>query len=125
MMTSMTVPVEFTDPVNSRILEISEDRVQGFQRDPLGEISRLSGVPMETVIERIRAMMQAGNIRRVRQTLLATNLANGALVAWEVPDDKLNSAFDCMSPARPFSGHVVTRSTDTATPGSASNSGRH
>jgi DNA-binding Lrp family transcriptional regulator len=119
MMTSMTVPVEFTDPINAKILEISEDRVQGFQRDPLGEISRLSGVPVETVIERIRAMMQAGNIRRVRQTLLATNLANGALVAWEVSDDKLNAAFDWMFQRDPFSGHVVTRSTDTATPGSS------
>ena len=84
-MSSTTVPVEFTDPINVRILEVSEDRIQGFQRDPLGEIARLSGVPLDTVIERIRAMLVAGNIRRVRQTLLATNLAQGALVAWEVP----------------------------------------
>jgi hypothetical protein len=41
------------------------------------------------VIERIRAMLEAGTIRRVRQTLLATNLAQGALVAWQVPPDKL------------------------------------
>ena len=27
-------------------------------------------------------MLRAGTIRRVRQTLLATNLAQGALVAW-------------------------------------------
>ena len=78
----MTVPVEFTDPINTKILAVSEDQVQGFQRDPLGEISRLSGVETPVVIERIQAMMRAGNIRRVRQTLLATNLAQGALVAW-------------------------------------------
>ena len=115
----MTVPVEFTDPINAKILSVSEDCIQGFQPDPLGEISRLSGVPVETVIERIRAMIVAGNIRRVRQTLLATNLANGALVAWEVPEDKLNAAFDYMFQQDPFSGHVVTRSTDVATPGSS------
>src|SRR5882672_7932845 len=118
-MSSMTVPVEFTDPINAKILAVSEDQVQGFQRDPLGEIARLSGVEVPVVIERIQGMMRAGNIRRVRQTLLATNLAQGALVAWQVPEAKLNSAFDWMFQRDPFSGHVVTRSTDAATPGSS------
>ena len=117
-MSSMTVPVEFTDPINTKILEVSEDKVQGFQRDPLGEISRLSGVELPVVIERIQAMQRAGNIRRVRQTLLATNLAQGALVAWQVPEARLNAAFDWMFQQDPFSGHVVTRSTDAATQGS-------
>src|SRR6266508_1082523 len=117
-MSSMTLPVEFSDPINARILEVSEDRVQGFQRDPLGEIARLSGVELPVVIERIHAMLRAGNIRRVRQTLLATNLAQGALVAWQVPESRLNAAFDWMFQQDPFSGHVVTRSTDAATPGS-------
>ncbi len=117
-MSSTTVPVEFTDPINAQILAVSEDRIQGFQRDPLGEIARLSGVELPIVTERIQAMLRAGNIRRVRQTLLATNLANGALVAWEVPEEKLNAAFDWMFQQDPFSGHVVTRSTDAATPGS-------
>ncbi|MDB6124598.1 MAG: Lrp/AsnC family transcriptional regulator [Pedosphaera sp.] len=113
-----TVPVNFTDPINAKILAISEDRIQGFQRDPLGEISRLSGVELPLVIERIQAMVSAGTIRRVRQTLLATNLAQGSLVAWQVPQNKLDSAFDYMFQQDPFSGHVVTRSTDAATPGS-------
>lgn len=117
-MSSITVPVEFTDPINAKILEVSEDRIQGFQRDPLGEISRLSGVEVPVIIERIQAMLRAGNIRRVRQTLLATNLAQGALVAWQVPEAKLNAAFDWMFQQDPFSGHVVTRSTDVATQGS-------
>ena len=117
-MSYATVPVEFTDPINAKILAISEDRIQGFQRDPLGEIARLSGVELPLVIERIQAMLRAGNIRRVRQTLLATNLAQGALVAWQVPEAKLNSAFDWMFHQDPFSGHVVTRSTDVATQGS-------
>jgi AsnC-like ligand binding domain len=112
-----TVPVQFSDPVNARILAASEDRVQGFQRDPLGEIARISGVPTATVISRLRAMLQAGNIRRIRQTLLATNLAQGSLVAWRVPEERLTEAFDWMSQQDPFSGHVVTRSTDPSTAG--------
>ena len=117
-MISTTVPVEFSDPVNAKILAESEDRIPGFQRDPLGAIARQSGVELPVVIERIQAMLRAGNIRRVRQTLLATNLAQGALVAWEVPQDRLDAAFDFMFQQDPFSGHVVTRSTDAATPGS-------
>ncbi len=117
-MSSATIPVDFKDATNAQILAVSEDRVQGFQRDPFGEIARLSEVPVETVLERIRAMVEAGTIRRVRQTLLATNLAQGALVAWQVPQEKLDAAFDWMFQRDPFSGHVVTRSTDAATPGS-------
>src|SRR4051812_9417755 len=118
MTPTTTVPVEFADPVNAKILAVSEDRIQGFQRDPLGEISRQSGVELSVVMERIQAMLRAGTIRRVRQTLLATNLAQGALVAWQVPQERLDSAFNFMFEQDPFSGHVVTRSTDAATPGS-------
>src|SRR5437773_4819806 len=113
-----TLPIETSNPLNARILAVSEDRVQGFQRDPLGEIVRQSGVELPVVIERIQAMLRAGTVRRVRQTLLATNLAQGALVAWQVPQEKLDAAFDYMFQQDPFSGHVVTRSTDAATPGS-------
>ncbi|GAB4457017.1 MAG: hypothetical protein OHK0029_15980 [Armatimonadaceae bacterium] len=112
------VPATITDPTNAAILAVSEDQIQGFQPDPLGEIARLSGVPLETVIERIQAMLRAGTIRRVRQTLLATNLAQGALVAWEVPEERLAEAFDFMFQKDPFSGHVVIRSTDRETTGS-------
>jgi len=111
------IPTTTTDPINARILAVSEDRLQGFQRDPLGEISRQSGVALSEVIARIQAMLRAGTIRRVRQTLLATNLAQGALVAWQVPEEKLDAAFDYMFQRDPFSGHVVIRSTDTATAG--------
>ena len=87
MSTAAAIPVEVQDPVNARILAISEDKVQGFQTDPLGVIAQQSGVDLPTVIERIQAMVRAGTIRRVRQTLMATNLAKGALVAWQVPED--------------------------------------
>ncbi len=117
-MSVATIPVEIADPINHRILAIAEDQLQGFQTDPLGEIARQTSLPVETVIERIQAMLRAGVIRRVRQTLLATNLAQGALVAWEVPQERLDAAFDDLFQNDPFSGHVVTRSTDAATPGS-------
>ncbi|HEX5179346.1 MAG TPA: hypothetical protein VFW04_08460 [Gemmatimonadaceae bacterium] len=110
---------EIHDPVNARILAVSEDRVAGFHADPFDEIARLSGVPLGTVLERVRAMLAAGTIRRVRQTLLSTNLAPGALVAWRVPAARLDAAFDFMVRDDPFSGHVVIRSTDTDTEGSA------
>src|SRR5262245_55707713 len=90
------IPTATTDPINSRILSVSEDKIQGFLPDPLGEVARLSGVELPIVIARIRAMLQAGVIRRVRQTVMATNLAPGALVAWQVPEGKLQSAFDWM-----------------------------
>ncbi len=113
-----TIPVEHNEPVNSSILAISEDLIAGFQRHPFHVIAEKSGVPLATVIERIRAMVEAGVVRRVRQTLLSTKLAHGALVAWKVPEDKLNAAFDFMSKEDPFSGHVVIRSTDTEVSGS-------
>jgi hypothetical protein len=113
-----TVPTDITDPVNAQILAVSEDRVQGFLAEPFAEISRLSGVPLPTVLERIRGMLAAGVIRRVRQTMLATNLAPGALVAWKVSPEKLDAAFSYMFREDPFSGHVVIRSTDGETPGS-------
>ncbi|HET7458287.1 MAG TPA: hypothetical protein VFJ74_11605, partial [Gemmatimonadaceae bacterium] len=75
------IPVEITDPTNARILAISEDRIAGFLDDPFAEIARLAELPVDVVLERLRAMLSAGVIRRIRQTLMATNLAPGALVA--------------------------------------------
>jgi DNA-binding Lrp family transcriptional regulator len=112
------LPIEHNDPVNSEILAISEDKIQGFVREPFEEIARRSGVDVDVVMGRIAAMLRAGTIRRVRQTLLATNLADGALVAWKVPDNKIDSAFDWMFQRDPFSGHVVLRSTNTVRAGS-------
>jgi DNA-binding Lrp family transcriptional regulator len=109
---------EHTDSVNSKILAVSEDQIRGFVREPFKEIARLSGTDEGLVLDRIKAMLSAGTIRRVRQTLLATNLAEGALVAWKVPPEKLESAFDFMFRQDPFSGHVVLRSTDAETAGS-------
>jgi hypothetical protein len=110
--------VRIDDPVNAAILAVSEDRIAGFSRDPIGAIAEASGIEAAVVIERIVAMLQAGVIRRVRQTMLATSLAPGALVAWQVPEDRLQSAFDYLFGEDPFSGHVVIRTADSATAGS-------
>ena len=115
---SHIVPVEHSDSVNAQILSISEDLIAGFHRHPFHVIAEKSGVALPVVLERIRAMLEAGVIRRVRQTLLSTKLAHGALVAWKVPEEKLNAAFDFMAKEDPFSGHVVIRSTDTVVSGS-------
>ncbi len=116
---SAETPIAHTDSINAQILAVSEDRIQGFVRDPFGEIAEKAGLDPELVMERIRAMLRGGTIRRVRQTLMATNLAEGALVAWQFPPEKLDEAFDFMFREDPFSGHVVIRSTDAATPGSS------
>lgn len=118
-MTTTAPPIAHTDPVNAQILAVSEDRIQGFVRDPFGDIAAKAGMDVGLVMERIEAMLRAGTIRRVRQTLMATNLAEGALVAWQYPAEKIDEAFDFMFREDPFSGHVVIRSTDAATPGSS------
>lgn len=111
-------PTEVSDPVNARILAVSEDRISGFVTEPFAQIAFSSELAEDLVIERLRAMLAAGVIRRIRQTLMATNLAPGALVAWRVPAEKIDFAFNYMAKDDPFSGHVVIRSTDAETPGS-------
>ena len=118
MTTTAPVPVTIDDATNVAILAISEDQLQGFQRDPFGEIARQSGIELPVVLERIRALLEAGTIRRVRQTMITTSLAQGALAAWQIPEARLTEAFDYMSTQDPFSGHVVIRTTDSATAGS-------
>ncbi len=111
------ISVSHTDPINSQILAISEDKIHGFEREPFQAISERSGVDLPIVTARIRAMLEAGTIRRVRQTLIATNLSTGALVAWKVPPEKIDAAFEFMLGKDPFSGHIVLRSTEAKIPG--------
>src|SRR4051812_15784307 len=117
-MSSSILSTEISDPVNARILAVSEDRVAGFHEDPFVEIARLTDLPVETVIDRLRAMLEAGVVRRIRQTLMATNLAPGPRVAGGFPAERLDPAFDYLDAEDPFSGHVVIRSTDAETQGS-------
>jgi len=116
-MTAASVPTTLDDATNAAILAVSEDQLQGFQPDPFGVIAERTGLPAETVIERVRALLECGTIRRVRQTVQATKLAAGALVAWKVAPERLDDAFDFMVKDDPFSGHVVLRSTDAGAAG--------
>ena len=117
--TAPDVPYSIDDPVNRQILAVSEDRIAGFTRTPMEAIAEQSGIDLDTVIARIASMLRHGTIRRVRQTLLTTSLAPGALIAWQVPPKQLLEAFEYMSKQDPFSGHVVLRTTDKETQGSA------
>jgi DNA-binding Lrp family transcriptional regulator len=118
LFSSPTIPTEVSDPINARILAVSEDRISGFVEEPFAAIGLATDLSEDLVIERLRAMLSAGVVRRIRQTLMATNLAPGALVAWRVDADNLDPAFNYMVKEDPFSGHVVIRSTDAETPGS-------
>ena len=124
----MIMPVEpatidIADPTNARILALSEDKIHGFLPDPLAQIALRSGVDLPTTAARIVTMLRAGTIRRVRQTLMSVNLAHGSLVAWKVPPEKLNAAFDFLWEKDPFSGHIVIRSTDRETPSTGGRGG--
>ncbi len=111
-------PAGVEDELNRRILAVAEDRVAGFHRRPFAAIAAACGLDEALVRERLLAMLQAGTIRRVRQTLLSTSLAEGALIAWRVPEAKLESAYAWMRDKDPFTGHVVLReSEDPAAPG--------
>lgn len=105
----IVTPTSPKDVINRAILEVSEDQIKGFVRNPMAEIAHRSGLDVSIVVERIQSMLAAGVIRRVRQTLLATNLAQGALVAWKIDASKLENAFEFLSKQDPFSGHVVIR----------------
>ena len=106
------IPISPLDPINRSILEVSEDQIHGFVREPVEEIASRSGVPFAIVVERLRAMLGAGMLRRIRQTLAPNNLAHGALIAWEIPRPLIEHAFDYLAQYDPFSGHVVIRSAD-------------
>src|SRR5438046_8972872 len=97
------LPIEHDDPVNARILAISEDKIEGFAREPFEEIARRSGVAVDVVMARIAAMLRAGTMRRVRQSLLATNLAEGAWVASKVHESESDVPFGWMHRPAPVS----------------------
>ncbi len=114
------LPSGVDDALNRRILAVAEDCVTGFHRHPFAVIAAGCGLPEAVVRQRLLAMLQAGTVRRVRQTLLSTSLADGALVAWRVPEGGLEAAYAWLRDRDPFTGHVVLReSEDPAAPGAA------
>lgn len=62
-MSVSSIPVEVANPVNAAVLAASEGRIPGgFLEEPFEEVARLSGIPADTVHERLRAMLEAGTI---------------------------------------------------------------
>ena len=104
-------PMELTE-TDLQILAVAEDRLTGFHMYPFDEIAARCGVPTELVLERLRVLLASGAVRRIRQTLLSTSLADGALVAWRVPGEKLEAAWEWLKENDPFTGHVVLRRCD-------------
>src|SRR2546430_15432759 len=105
------LPVEHNDPINEKILAISEDKIEGFVREPFQEIAERSGVDVDVVMARIAAMLRAGTIRRGRQKFLATNLAAGGPAGWETPQEKKEGAFGFLFLPGPVFGLGVFRCT--------------
>ncbi len=105
------------DPTNVAILRIAEDQLQGFQREPFAVIAERSGVPEAEVIHRLRELLVSGVVRRIRQTLVTTNLAAGALVAWQLPAGEEDAVFDRLRDEDPFTGHLVLRRAEPGSPG--------
>lgn len=61
-----TVPTEISDPVNARILAVSEDRISGFVNEPFAQIAFSAELSEEVGIEdgkagRVRAPMSSVN----------------------------------------------------------------
>src|SRR2546426_12147874 len=78
------VPVEHNDPINARILAISEDKIEGFVREPFQEIAQRSGVDVDVVMARIAAMLRAGTIRRGWTNLDARDRMAGRGGGWRM-----------------------------------------
>ena len=106
-MSTNTLSIE--DPINQKLLVVAEDQMTGFHPRPFSEIARRSGLTTQVVTTRLKELLQGGVVRRIRQTLATGNLAAGALVAWKVPADKMEAAFQWLWENDPFTGHVVIR----------------
>ena len=93
--------------------------LSGFQPDPFGEIAARAGARRR---RRDRAHRRDAASRndppRPPDVDRRRTSRSGALVAWQVAPERLDAAFDYMFREDPFSGHVVIRTTDAATPGS-------
>ena len=103
---------DIADPLNRRILAVAEDQLLGFHEAPFLALAERCELPESTVLERMRAMLAAGTILRVRQILPSTTLTQGCLIAWQVPEHALNAAFDYLRENDPATGHIVIRRWD-------------
>jgi len=54
---SPAIPSEISDPINARILAVSEDRIAGFVEEPFATIAAAAGLEQGVVIARLQAML--------------------------------------------------------------------
>ena len=101
-----------TDPLNRRILAVAEDCMTGFYEAPFAAIAERCGLTESLVLDRLRTMLAAGTILRLRQVLPTTALTRGCLVAWRIPPAALEAAFDYLRDHSPATGHIVIRRSD-------------
>ena len=104
--------MELTD-IDLKILAVAEDCLTGFHAHPFDEIAARCGVPADVVLHRLRTLLASGAVRRIRQTLHTTGLADGALIAWALPPEREQAACEWLRQHDPFTGHIVLRSCDT------------
>lgn len=97
------------DPLNRRILAEAEDRIAGFYENPIGKIASCCGMPEHEVRERLLVMMRGGTIREIRQVLSSDARGASCLVAWRLPDDVLDAAFDWLVRNDSATGHIAIR----------------
>ncbi len=99
-----------TDDVRNRqLLAVAEDQLTGFYPHPFDELAARCHMSAQEVLSRIGELLRAGIIRSIRQTLLNTQLTPGCLTAWQLPENRLQTAFEWLIQHDPFSGHVVLR----------------
>ena len=73
----MSIPTEHDDPINAKILSVSEDMISGFQESPFQEIAQKADLSLGIVLERIKAMLEAGVINELDKHYLLPNLLMG------------------------------------------------
>src|SRR3989442_12979370 len=86
------LPVEHDDPINAKILAVSEDKIEGFVREPFQEIAQRSGVDVDVVMARIAAMLRAGTIRRGCHNFIDKKIAERRLVGCKESQRKIEDA---------------------------------
>ena len=106
------ISADIADPQNRRILAVAEDQLLGFHERPFAAIGERCGLPEEAVLERLRCMLSSGAILRLRQILPSTALTQGCLIAWRLPEERLDAAFDWLRDHDPATGHIVIRQAD-------------
>ena len=106
---------DIDDAVNRQILAVAEDQLHGFYERPFLAIAEACGLTEEVVMERLGAMLRSGAVRRLRQTLPSTTLTRGCLVAWKMPEERLEAAFAWLREKDPCTGHIVIRRSEDAT----------